>query len=157
MPNVSSQGKAHLAPGSYIQISDPAGAFSDELFFSGRLKGTYSYEEPSGVTEITNSESPQDDYGIIQPEFIENKIAGQKVLTITVHHAPDQTLPLGKLKDVRINWAKRRTESVGAIWNFQAVFSNLSSTGAFTQNQAGETTVQMTITGKVTKTAPIPA
>lgn len=154
MPNVSSQGKAHLAPGSYIQISDPAGAFSDEGFFSGRLKGVYNLEEPSAVTEITNSESPQDANGIIQPEFIENKIAGQKTMTIVVHHAPDQVLPLGKLKDVRVNWAKRRGESTGAIWNFQAVFSNLSSTGAFTQNQAGETTVQLTITGKITVTAP---
>jgi len=153
MPSVSSQGKAHVAAGSYIEVAETSGG-SDELIFSGRLVGTYTLDEPAGATDITNSESPQDANGQIQPEFIENKIAQGKTLTVTIFHDPGQTLPLGLLKYIKIRWATRKGETTGAIWDFRALFSNNNSTGAFSSNQRGETTVQMMISGVITKTAP---
>lgn len=155
MPNVSSQGTAHVAPGTYIQVSDPAGSFSDTEVFSGKLRGDYSINEASGVTDITNSESPQNAAGKIQREFIENKIDDVKTLSFMLLHAPEDAVPLGLLRDIRINWAARRGELTGTIWNFKGIISEANSSGSFTSNQAGETAITITISGTITVTPPV--
>lgn len=155
MPNVSSQAVAHIAPGTYLQVSDPAGSFSDEGTYSGKLRGDYGINQAAGVTDITNSESPQDGNGIIQREFIQNKIADPSTFSFMVLHAPETELPLGVLKDMRIYWAARRGETTGTIWNFKGVLNETSSSGSFTANSAGETSCTVTISGKITITAPV--
>lgn len=157
MPNVSSQGTAHLAASSYIQVSDPAGSFSDTEVFSGKIRGDYSFNEASRTTDITNSESPQNAAGKIQREVIENKIDDLKTFSFMLLHAPEDTVPLGVLRDIRINWAARRGESTGTIWNFEGVLSEANATGSFTENRAGEIACVLTISGTITVTPPVSA